>query len=115
MNYRKDRLIFNAIPTVFQIANPPPAVTVKRKLVVRSEIPSKRPKHVAADANTTETTSASKLEQPQPQPTQKELKLQREVNRLRSQVYRLKQIHYKINIAQLHRQLWCVAAAAPPT
>ena len=91
MNYRKDRLIFNAIPTVFQIANPPPAVTVKRKLVVRSEIPSKRPKHVAADANTTETTSASKLEQPQPQPTQKELKLQREVNRLRSQVYRLKQ------------------------
>ena len=38
MNFHKDRLIWNAIPTIFDVPNPPPQLELKRKMVKRKVI-----------------------------------------------------------------------------
>lgn len=44
----KDKLIHNAMPSLFDVPNPPSAVTIKRPLPKRETQPRKRPKTESA-------------------------------------------------------------------
>ena len=87
MNFRRDSLVFNAVPTIFDVPNPPAILQMKRKLVQRAEISRKK-------AKITPTTATEPIESviavpEKPKATGKEQELQREIHRLRSKVYRL--------------------------
>lgn len=48
----KDKLIHNAQPSLFDIPNPPSAVTLKRPLPKRNKQPTKQPKRMKKSTST---------------------------------------------------------------
>ena len=87
MNFRRDSLVFNAVPTIFDVPNPPVTLQMKRKLVQRAEISRKKAKITPTTATEPNESVISVPEKPKA--TGKEQELQREIHRLRSKVYRL--------------------------
>ena len=83
MNSDKKRLVWNALPTLFDVPNPPKTVGTKRKIKERPEIKAKQRKTTAIPPKAAPTVTLP--------PTEKEQKLQKEVYRLRTKVWRLKQ------------------------
>lgn len=89
---RRQRLVHDAVPTLFDVPNPPAQVTPKRPAIVRQELPPKKAKvqQTVQDTSTPDSTPETPTTSTTPEPdTPRKMKLKRKIMQLRSKLWRM--------------------------